>query len=149
MYLDKQTFTTVIDSTPLISIDLVIENSQGQALLGLRNNKPAQGYWFVPGGRVLKNETLDDAFSRLCKDELGVEFTRQQAEFVGTFEHFYDDCVFNDSISTHYIVLGYKLSLDLDIENLPQLQHNQYQWFDVGAIALSDKVHLHTKWYFN
>lgn len=148
MYLDKQTFTTVIDSTPLISIDLVIENSQGQALLGLRNNKPAQGFWFVPGGRVLKNETLNNAFTRLCKEELGVEFTRQQAEFVGTFEHFYDDCVFNDLISTHYIVLGYKLSIDLDIENLPLLQHNQYQWFDVGAIALSDKVHLHTKWYF-
>ncbi|WP_338062250.1 NUDIX domain-containing protein [Vibrio variabilis] len=70
MYLDKETFTTVIESTPLVSIDLLIENSKGQVLLGLRNNRPAQGFWFVPGGRILKNEKLDDAFMRLCQEEL-------------------------------------------------------------------------------
>ncbi|WP_259346526.1 NUDIX domain-containing protein [Vibrio rotiferianus] len=53
-------------STPLVSIDLVIENAQGQTLLWLHNNRPAQGFWFVPGGRVLKGESLKDAFLRLC-----------------------------------------------------------------------------------
>jgi colanic acid biosynthesis protein WcaH len=40
MFLSENTFETVIASTPLISIDLVVKNSQGQYLLGYRNNKP-------------------------------------------------------------------------------------------------------------
>ncbi|WP_417225866.1 GDP-mannose mannosyl hydrolase [Amphritea sp.] len=149
MYLDQATFTTIIESTPLISIDLVVENAAGEVLLGLRNNKPAQGFWFVPGGRVLKNETLDCAFHRLCQEELGIELARQQADFLGPFEHFYDDCVFDDAISTHYVVLGYRLHLDLVIDFLPQQQHNQYAWFAQDEMLQSDKVHVHSKWYLD
>ena len=116
-------------------------------LLGLRNNKPAQHFWFVPGGRVLKKETLDNAFLRLCRDELGVEFNRQQAKFLGPFEHFYEDCVFDDNISTHYVVLGYKLKVNIDITNLGKEQHGQYRWFTRDEIINNDLVHEHTKWY--
>ncbi len=49
------TFKTVINSTPLISVDLVIKNNEGQILLGKRTNRPAKGFWFVPGGWVLKD----------------------------------------------------------------------------------------------
>lgn len=149
MFLDKSTFSQVIDATPLISIDLVIQNSQGQILLGLRNNKPAQGYWFVPGGRIQKNETLDKAFARLCLNELGVDYQRQQATLLGPYEHFYDDYVFGDEISTHYVVLGYHLKLDIDLENLPNQQHNQYKWFTPEQIRQQDSVHMHSKWYIN
>ena len=75
-WLDVTTFETVVASTPLISIDLLVQNEHGEYLLGLRNNRPAQGYWFVPGGRVLKNETLDGAFKRLTFEELGIELKR-------------------------------------------------------------------------
>jgi colanic acid biosynthesis protein WcaH len=147
MFLDKTTFTTVIDSTPLVSIDLVVENPQGQVLLGMRNNRPAKGYWFVPGGRILKGETLDTAFSRLCKEELGVTASRGNAECLGPFEHFYDDCVFGSDVSTHYVVLGYKLIIELDLTTLPDTQHNHYRWFDKSELIESAQVHMHTKWY--
>lgn len=67
MFLDKKKFTQVIDVTTLASIDLVIINSPGQILLGKRGNRPAQNYWFVPGSRICKNETLINAFKRLTK----------------------------------------------------------------------------------
>ncbi|WP_108947106.1 GDP-mannose mannosyl hydrolase [Shewanella halifaxensis] len=147
MYLDKHTFTKVIDSTPLVSIDLVVENSKGEILLGLRNNRPAQGFWFVPGGRIRKNETMDNAFKRLCHEELGLDKTRQQAEWLGAFEHFYDDCVFGDTISTHYVVLAYKIIVDAPMQSLPISQHNQYKWLSVDKVLSDSKVHLHSKWY--
>jgi colanic acid biosynthesis protein WcaH len=71
--LDGATFKTVIDSTPLISIDLVVRDGEGRVLLGQRLNRPAQGFWFVPGGRILKSESLSSAFRRLTLDELGIE----------------------------------------------------------------------------
>lgn len=44
----------------------------------------------MPGGRVLKNETLDNAFRRLAKEELGIDFCRNNALHLGVYEHFYE-----------------------------------------------------------
>jgi len=49
--LDDQIFKTVINSTPLISIDLLVKKDN-KILLGRHINKPAQGYLFSIGGRV-------------------------------------------------------------------------------------------------
>ena len=147
MYLEKTTFETVIASTPLISIDLIIKNSHGEYLLGYRTNKPAKGFWFVPGGRILKDETMDSAFVRLCQNELGIDAVRTNAEFLGTYEHFYQDCVFGDDITTHYVVLAYEVVLDINISELPNEQHNQYNWFSKSELLARDDVHLHSKWY--
>ena len=52
--LETELFKSIVEHTPLISIDLIIRNEDGKALLGQRLNRPAQNYWFVPGGRILK-----------------------------------------------------------------------------------------------
>ena len=52
-YLTGDLFKTIIDNTPLVSVDLIVK-CKGKILLGKRVNKPAQGYWFTLGGRVLK-----------------------------------------------------------------------------------------------
>lgn len=147
MFLPAEKFKTVVDSTPLISIDLVVQNRQGEILLGRRNNRPAQDYWFVPGGRICKAESIANAFSRLCKEELGEAVSIEQAEYIGPFEHFYTDSVFGEDISTHYVVLGYRLMLDLDLAALPAAQHNDYAFLAKKTIEQNEQVHLHTKWY--
>ena len=42
MFLRPEDFATVVRSTPLISIDLIVENDSGEFLLGKRTNRPAQ-----------------------------------------------------------------------------------------------------------
>lgn len=148
MFLDGNTFETVIDSTPLISIDLVVRNPQGHVLLGYRTNRPAKDHWFVPGGRILKSESMKNAFTRLCQQELGLDFSLELANFIGLFEHFYDDSVFGEHISTHYVVLGYEITVDESQLSLPSEQHSQYQWFDVDTLLTQDNVHQHSRWYF-
>ena len=147
--LDVETFKTVVFSTPLISMDLVIKNSQGQILLGRRNNRPAQGFWFVPGGRILKDETFSIAFSRLTLAELGQELSITEARFIGPYQHFYQDNFSDSNFSTHYVVMGYQLALDLKLVNLPVEQHQDYQWWDESELLDSDKVHPNTKAYFS
>ena len=58
--LDDQIFKTVVDSAPLISIDFLIKKGN-KILLGWKVNKPAQGYFFSIGGRIDKNETIENA----------------------------------------------------------------------------------------
>ncbi|WP_283597202.1 GDP-mannose mannosyl hydrolase [Photobacterium phosphoreum] len=146
--LDVQTFQTVVAHTPLISIDLIIENNQDQVLLGQRLNKPAQNYWFVPGGRILKDETMAQAFARLTKMELGIELQLSQAELIGPFEHFYSNNYFNDQFTTHYVVLGYRIKCDINLLTLPNEQHGKYKWFNKSLLINSNDVHRHTKLYF-
>jgi len=145
--LSKTTFTQIIKNTPLISIDLIIENSEGKILLGKRVNKPAQNDWFVPGGRIFKDEKLDEAFSRTTTSEIGVALKRVEVEFLGLYEHFYADNAFNDEFSTHYIVLAHKFQVN-EAEIKLNNQHEAYQWFDIKELLSRDDVNQYTKNYF-
>lgn len=147
MFLDENTFKTVIASAPLVSIDLLVKNTQGQYLLGYRTNRPAKGFWFVPGGRIHKDESMDSAFLRLTEAELGLKIERKSARFLGPFEHFYDDFVFGADTSTHYVVLAYEITVNIDTHELPVEQHSQYQWFEKNELLESKDVHQHSKWY--
>jgi colanic acid biosynthesis protein WcaH len=150
MYLEQEIFTTVIDSTPLVSIDLVVINEKNEALLGQRLNRPAKGFWFVPGGRILKNEALASAFKRLTLEELGKQYSIEAASLLGPYDHFYTDCVFNDNISTHYVAIAYILKINSnELNNLPiDQQHSNYNWLAIQELLKNDEVHKHTKWYF-
>ncbi|KON80314.1 GDP-mannose mannosyl hydrolase [Azoarcus sp. PA01] len=156
MWLSGETFRIVVASTPLVSIDLVVENTAGEILLGERRNRPAQGCWFVPGGRVLKNETLDAAFRRLTQAELGQVFERGEANFLGVFEHFYRDSVFGEAgpadphgaPDTHYVVLAYRLGVaDSVVLNPPEAQHGRYRWWRPADMRASAVVHGNTRAY--
>jgi colanic acid biosynthesis protein WcaH len=149
MFLSEKVFSTVIENTPLVSIDLVVKNKQGQTLLGKRLNKPAKGYWFVPGGRILKYESLADAFIRLTKEELGQAFSIEQATLLGPYNHFYSDNVFGDEFSTHYVAIAYTLVIDDELTDLPiDIQHGGYQWFEIRSLLSNDEVHRNTKDYY-
>ncbi len=144
--LNIETFSKVIENTPLIPIDLIVKNSDNKILLGKRVNEPAKDYWFAPGGRIFKDENLDDAFSRICQSELGVSLRRNETVFYGLYEHFYKNNVFNDKFGTHYIVLAHQIHLEnISIVNN---QHTAYRWFGVNELLARDDVHQYTKNYF-
>ncbi|BDY13410.1 GDP-mannose mannosyl hydrolase [Hydrogenimonas cancrithermarum] len=147
MFLEKSNFECVIRFAPLVSIDLVVKNRKGEILLGLRKNEPAKGLWFVPGGRIFKDETIDNAFKRISENELGIEYNISQSKFLGLYEHFYDNNAFNDDFSTHYIVMGFEISLE-DVPKGMKAQHEAYRWFDVETLLADPMVHRYTKNYF-
>ena len=136
--LNTETFKTVINSTPLISIDLLVKKDN-KILLGKRINKPAQGYLFSIGGRVYKNESIQQATARIAKDELNISL-KLTPSFIGVFEHFYDDGIYKD-VSTHYINLAYKVDINNEMLNLPTEQHNEYQWLSIDELLNSKQVH--------
>jgi GDP-mannose mannosyl hydrolase len=111
MFLDSATFATVVGSTPLVAIDLLVVNEDNELLLGKRLNRPAKDIWFVPGGRVLKNEPLEQTFKRITLAELGNEIDLGQAKLLGLFEHFYEDSVFGEHINTHYVIAAHQYAL--------------------------------------
>lgn len=146
--LEQNLFSIIVENTPLISIDLIVVNNAGSALLGQRQNRPAQHFWFVPGGRILKDESFETAFKRITKEELGKEICLHESTFLGVYEHFYSDNFAGADFTTHYVVHGYWLELDLQDSDLPRCQHTAYQWFDIQSLLISNTVHQYTKNYF-
>jgi colanic acid biosynthesis protein WcaH len=154
-------FLQVIKLTPLVAIDLIIKNNNSEYLLGLRNNKPAQGFWFVPGGRIYKGEcesNLDPALARIIREEINGSYSdllkAKHIHFRNVYFHKYDDNFINAAeITTEYVVLAYDICLDIPLNELPKSQHDLYRWFSVDEICSNGKygdgsVHNNTKAYF-
>lgn len=147
--IDKNQFINIIKSTPLVSIDLIIQDNQRRFLLGKRVNRPAKGYWFVPGGRIMKNETVSDAFKRVSFTETGNNISIFDASLLGVYDHIYNDNVFaKKGINTHYVVLAYLVKLQEDLEIFPDTQHSEIKWWTKNNLLKSSDVHQNTKAYF-
>jgi len=147
--IDDNRFLEIIDSTPLISIDLILEDSKGRILLGKRVNRPAQDYWFVPGGRIRKNERLSDAIKRISSNELGTTILISSAQLLGAFDHIYsDNCFGKDGINTHYVVLAYKINAQDGLAIMTDSQHSEIKWWAKRDLLNNTDVHQNTKIYF-
>lgn len=147
--LSDDEFLEVVRNTPLVSMDLVVRDSQGRVLLGLRTNEPAKGFWFVPGGRIRKDERLAEAFARLTREELGCAKALADARLLGVYEHLYDtNALGAHGVTTHYVVLGYELCLEAAVASLPLAQHSGYRWVSVEQLLADAAVHPNTQAYF-
>ncbi len=148
-WIGPEEFANVIRLTPLVAIDLIVRSPEGRILVGRRTNEPARGYFFVPGSRISKNESLALAFERITREELGTAVSIRQARFVGVYEHMYATNRFEQpGFGTHYIVLAHELALALDSAKLPTDQHGEYLWLQPQELLNSPIVHHNTKAYF-
>jgi len=147
--LDRETFIDVVKHTPLVSIDLVVMDNNERVLLGHRRNEPARGFWFVPGGRILKDETLATALYRISRNELGIEYSIENAEFLGCYEHLYNNNFASvPGISTHYVVLAYNITLAPETDLQGDQQHDCLRWFTREDILKNPDIHENTRAYF-
>jgi colanic acid biosynthesis protein WcaH len=118
-----EAWKTVVDSVPIVSVDLIIKYEDG-VVLGLRENEPAKGEWFVPGGTVLKNEQLIEAVHRVAEMEVGCDVEIQ--EQLGVFEHFYDASDVDGIDSKHYVANGFVVEpLEEQHIEISDSQHSQ------------------------
>jgi colanic acid biosynthesis protein WcaH len=147
--LTEAEFGEVVRLAPLIAIDLIVSDDTGRVLLGKRRNRPAASYWFVPGGRIRKGETIHVALGRLGLEELGAELDPQVWRFYGVAEHLYEeDFTGREGSSTHYVVLAYSTRTSPASLRLPMDQHLEYRWWEVADLGRSSEVHANTRAYF-
>jgi colanic acid biosynthesis protein WcaH len=149
MLLDHQTLFDVVKHTPLVSVDLIVSRPNGEILLGYRKNKPAQNTWFVPGGKIMKDERISAALRRVARTELGVELNPDQARFKGVYEHLYtDNFAGAPGVSTHIVVIAFETLVTMEDKIIGDDQHAQFKWWSVPELLAAPDVHPYTKAYF-
>lgn len=127
MRLSPGDYRQVLERVPILCVDGIIVNQQGQFLLVRRRHEPYRGEWWIPGGRVLKGERLEAAFKRKMREELGVEVRILAA--VGYYEeqHKSDEWDVQNAVHAVSVVFcAVPLSLDVRLDD----QSSEWGFFD-------------------
>ncbi len=142
---------------PSLSIDCVVFGFHDNKLKVIVTKLLEQNVWALPGGFVLKNESIDTAANRILSERTGAkDIYLQQFKVFGELnrnEDFFAD--FPDTLwsKQRFISIGYfalvdfskvKLSLDhiseacewKSIDNLPEFMMDHRQIFDQALISL-------------
>lgn len=127
----QDTYRTILETMPIATVDLVvISPDKSQVLLLMRKNKPAQGEYYTPGGRIIKNETMINAAIRQAKDELGVTIDSQDLRFAGVIDEIFPDSS-QINISAHCLNIFYAVVLSQTTVLILDDQHSDNKWFKV------------------
>ena len=133
--LDEITWKECVKSVPITAIDLVFVRDKSHVLMGQRNNEPAMNSYFVPGGRVYKNERIIDAFNRILLSETGLNFPFNKTTSMGLYEHFYNVTAWSSSeCSTHYIIEARLIEIEQENIKLKinlNEQHSDFEWISL------------------
>jgi colanic acid biosynthesis protein WcaH len=101
-WIDDDAWETIVRNVPIVSVDLVVLTGT-EVVLAERQNRPAKGEWFVPGGRVHKGERLEAAVHRVAREELGIGVEIRAS--LGAYEHLYAEAEVGvaESGGKHYL----------------------------------------------
>lgn len=111
-----------------IGVKVLLRNSEGKYLLIKRSQPLLDGggiRWDIPGGRVIQDETLDEALARELKEETDMNLSSQPAIIAA------QDIIVPDK-KTHIIRLTYaaKSSSHPKLSN----EHKNHKWLSLNEI---------------
>ncbi len=72
MIIPDNLYYPIISFLPIACVDVAII-AHGSVLLVKRNDSPAKGEWWLPGGRVFKGELMKETAKRKALEEVGIE----------------------------------------------------------------------------
>ncbi len=97
-------YKKILENMPICCVDLVIHH-QGKVLLVYRKDEPAKNQWWLPGGRILKHETLQQAALRKAKEETGFDIEIEKQ--IGTYELTFKEAPFGVKTGVHSICIDF------------------------------------------
>ena len=97
----SEEYKEILEKIAIPCVDVVIENDLGEILMIKRDNEPAKGRWWLPGGRIFKRETIRAAAIRKIREEVGLELN--DVIIVGVYETIFDEGPFGIKTGTHSV----------------------------------------------
>ncbi len=116
-----------MESMPIVCVDALIINEKKEYLLVKRKNEPLKNKFWMVGGRLQKNELIEEGIKRKLKEEVNIEVGL--IKYLGHFEEFFKNTEQKingnfHSISFVFLVfVNSKIKIDIDNQSL------KYKWF--------------------
>jgi len=117
-YIPTEQYNQIVELIPIASVEAVIQ-IDGALLFLKRNNQPAKGEWWFPGGRIKKGESIQNALIREIKEETGLTIT--QYKLINVYSRVFPQ---RHDITIAYLCKAEKQKIVLDNE------HSEYKLFN-------------------
>jgi len=136
--LGDELFLFVSSLTPIVNVDLLVYNKQGQFLLTRRNDSHCGVGWHVPGGCVRFKETFEERVRKVAEKELGITDLTFEHKPIKVFEIFSNKKreIINQNERAHFITLVFRCKAPVDY----QIDNGSLNESDAGYIKWFDKV---------
>ncbi len=141
MIIPSEEYKNFLTKMPIICVDCFVVNDQGEYLLVKRRNEPLKGEYWVPGGRLHKNEKLVDAVHRKMLEEIGVDV--EIIKNVGFYEEFFENTEQNAEGGVHSISIVYlvkPISYEIKLDD----QSAEWGWFVEVPTRLKDYCYINS-----
>ncbi len=143
--ISNEVYKEILNTMPICTVDVMFFNSDmTRVLLFRRTNEPLKGVYYSIGGRLLKNEALEDCALRQSIREADLHIEKNRLKLGGVQNEIFSISVF-EGVSYHAMGLFYIYTLsEKEISELPislDDQHDNYQWFPIN----DDAIHLFLK----
>jgi colanic acid biosynthesis protein WcaH len=120
----KELYKEIQKVLPIACVDIVLIFKR-EFLLLKRNNNPAKGQWWFPGGRIIKGESIKQAARRKAKEETGLDVKWNR--ILGADSTIFKKGIFGGSVHSINIVVLVEASKKVGIKT--DGQSGGYQWF--------------------
>ena len=121
---------------PILCVDLLII-FEGKCLLLKRNNEPAMGQYWFPGGRMNKRETIKDAAIRKGKEEVNLD-----CEFIKIVS--VEETIFVKNENTNTDIHTVNICCEMVPISITSLKldkyHNDYNWVSKQSTSYHKSV---------
>lgn len=134
--LGTELFHFVSTLTPIINVDLLVYNDNGQFLLSRRNDPHSGIGWHIPGGCLRFKESLEDRIRLVALNELGINDIHFKEEPKKVFQIIEKGQrpLDNQRERAHFITLVYECYVDpsykINNRNLAETDPGYMRWFD-------------------
>jgi len=139
-YVPDEIYKTLMGFGPICAVDIVFFNEEKtKTLLGKRVNDPYKNLFYTFGGRLRKNETLENAAVRIAESETGVILTKSDLIFAGAGNEISDSSIFGRT-NYHAVVLYFGCIIPSSTKIHLDEQHSTYKWVDVSDVTIHKSI---------
>jgi GDP-mannose mannosyl hydrolase len=126
--LEKELYRNVVQNLIITCIDVFVYDPINRTyLLVKRNQKPAQGMWWIPGGRHCKGESFFEAAIRKCKEELSIAI--MPITLLNNYSTVFPDSEWD--CQTHTINQVVFALIQPSSSPATDPNHDTWRWFDI------------------
>ena len=149
--LGQELFLLVSSLTPIVNVDLLVYNDQGQFLLTWRDDPHCGQGWHVPGGCIRFREKAEHRVREVARTELGITEMSVEKDPIKVFEFEITDerNIANQDERSHFITLVYRCHVPetyiIDNHGLTEHEVGYIKWFNKlpdDFLEIQDKYRL-------
>ena len=125
MFIKETFYKDIIQSIPILCVDIIIKNEKEEFLLIKRSNQPLKGEFWLVGGRINQGEYAEDAAQRKLMQEVGIQ--KDKFKFVGVYEGIFDVDPF-DKVDNTYHTIGLVFEIQINSQTEINLDEQSSEW---------------------